>query len=176
MSFARTLGAVAAALALALTLGGTGPAAGEGAATRAETPACTNADLAVGYHVTGAATSHRYGNMRIKNTSGHDCRTGGFGGISYVGGGDGSQIGASADRTRPRHWRSYVLEPGQRLISRVVEVSASPYPKKKCRPAHVDGFRVYVPNATKAQYVAHPTTGCRNHAIHLLSHASYRRP
>lgn len=171
MGIARSLGAVVVALALAGTLGGTGSAAG-----RAATPACTNADLTVSYHVTGAATSHRYGNMRIKNTSDHACRTGGFGGISYVGGGDGTQIGAPADRIRPNHWRNYVLKPGQRLISRVAEVSASPYPKNKCRPAHVDGFRVYVPNATKSQYVDHPTTGCRNHKIHLLSHASYRRP
>ena len=143
--------------------------------TAAAAPACTNADLLASYRRSGAATSHTYGWIRLKNVSAHACRTGGYGGLSYVGGGNGTQIGAAADR-EPSPVRTIVLQPGQRVHSRVTEVSASPYPKRRCRPAAVDGFRVYVPNATRSQYVKHPTTGCRNARIHLLSHRAYRRP
>jgi hypothetical protein len=146
----------------------TGPA-------RARVPACTNADLAVTYRHTDDSTGHRFGLLRITNVSGHRCRTGGYGGVSYVGHGDGTQIGAAADRD-PGTVRSYVLRPGHRLVSPLSETVAGNYPKRRCRPAHVKGFRVYVPNATRAQFVAHPTTGCRNRAIHLMSHQPYRRP
>ena len=69
----------------------------------------------------------------------------------------------------------HVLQPGQRVHSRVVETSYAPFPKKKCKPRQVDGFRVYVPDATLSQYVPHPTMGCANVAVHLLSHKPYRR-
>ena len=94
--------------------------------------------------------------------------------MSYVGGGNGTQIGAAARRTGTAH--THVLKPGQRLRSLVHEVNASLYDASKCHPRHVDGFRVYVPNATRSQYVPHPTTGCASTKIHLIDHAAYKRP
>jgi hypothetical protein len=137
-------------------------------------PECTNADLTASYHGGDAAMSHVYGRIVLRNTSDHACVTGGYGGLSYVGHGDGTQIGAAADRD-PGTVHLYVLEPGQRVHSAVSETSYAPYPKKKCHPEHVDGFRVYVPDATKSQFIEHPTTGCANPAVHLLSHKPYRR-
>lgn len=167
MRIVRMLGA--AGLVVAGLVVPTG--AGQGAAV----PACTNAELVASYHGSDAAMSHRYGRIVLKNTSGHACRTGGYGGLSYVGGGDGTQIGAPADRD-PDRVRSIVVRPGQKVVSRVVETDATVYPRRKCRPAHVDGFRVYLPNETRSQYVEHPTTGCRRDRVHLLSHQPYRRP
>ena len=165
-----------AILAVVVLPGVDGAARAQGAVPpeRRGTVQCTNADLAASYRAGGSATSHRYGWIRLRNVSDHDCRTGGFGGLSYVGNGDGTQIGAAADR-EPGRIRTIVLRPGERVRSRVTETSAGPYPRRKCRPAHVDGFRVYVPNATESQYIEHPTTGCRNAAVHLLSHRAYRR-
>jgi hypothetical protein len=71
---------------------------------------------------------------------------------------------------------TYVLEPGQRLRSSLDEVTALNFPRKVCHRHHVDGFRVYVPNATASQYVVHPTTGCRNHHVKLIHQKPYRRP
>ena len=68
-----------------------------------------------------------------------------------------------------------LLEPDQ-VRSLLQETRAANYPASRCRPSHVDGFRVYVPNSTRAQYVAHPTTGCGNRNVHLLTHGAYRRP
>jgi uncharacterized protein DUF4232 len=145
------------------------------ATATAATPACTNGDLTASYHRHDAGMGHTYGWIALKNTSGHACHTGGYGGISYVGDGDGTQIGASAVRL-PGKVATFVLQPGQRLRSPIDEVTALNYPRKKCHPHHVDGFRVYVPNATLSQYVKHPTTGCLNHRVKLIHQKAYRRP
>jgi hypothetical protein len=135
-------------------------------------PECTNANLTAKYRGGDAATSHVFGRIVLRNTSDETCWVQGYGGLSYVGGGRGRQVGAPADRTpsaRPR----VVLEPGAKVRSAVVETSTGPYPKSQCRPRAVDGFRVYVPDETRSQFIVHPTTGCANPAIHLLAHKAY---
>jgi hypothetical protein len=141
----------------------------------ASTPACTNADLTASYHRHDAGMGHTYGWIALRNTSGHACHTGGYGGISYVGDGNGTQIGAPAVRESGRV-ATYVLLPGQRLRSPIDEVTALNFPRSTCRPHHVDGFRIYVPNSTHSQYVARPTTGCLNHHVKLIFQKPYRRP
>ena len=111
----------------------------------------------------------------LRNVSDHACRTGGYGGLSYVGGGDGTQVGAPADRV-PGTARSIVVRPGDKVVSEVSESDTTVYPRRRCRRAQVDGFRVYLPNETASQFIAHRTTGCRNERVHLLSHQAYRRP
>src|SRR4029077_16263786 len=111
----------------------------------------------------------------LTNTSGHACHTGGYGGVSYVGDGNGTQIGAPAVREDHAAVKTFVVMSGARLRSPIDEVRADNFGKKRCRRAHVDGFRVYVPNATLSQFVPHPTTGCRNAKGHLLFHKPYRR-
>jgi hypothetical protein len=140
------------------------------------TPPCTTADLTASYHRGDGAMGTLHGRIVLRNTSDHACHTGGYGGISYVGDGNGTQIGAPARRVDASAVATYVLQPGQRLRSPIGETEALNYPKKRCHPAHVDGFRIYVPNATKSQYVVHPRTGCRNRHIRLISQKPYRRP
>jgi hypothetical protein len=166
------LGAVAGALLILMagTLSAAAPA--DGLSQRA--PWCTNTDLKAGYRYSDSGAGHVWGWIVLRNRSEHACRTGGFGGISYVGNGDGTQVGAAADRTGTP--ATYLLGPGQRVRSLLQETRAANYPSSRCRPRHVDGFRVYVPDATRSQYVAHPTTGCRNPNVHLLTHKPYRRP
>jgi hypothetical protein len=138
-------------------------------ASAASTPACTNSDLTASYRHSDDGAGHRYGWIVLRNTSGH-------GGVSYVGDGDGTQIGASAVRIDATDVKTFVVKAGGRLRSPIDEVSAFNFPRKKCHRAHVDGFRVYVPNATLSQYVPHPTVGCRSARVHLLYQKPYRRP
>ena len=161
----------AAALAVAAGTALSGPAA-----TAASTPACGNADLTASYRHSDDGAGHRFGWIVLTNTSGHACHTGGYGGVSYVGDGNGTQIGAAATRQQHSAVKTLVVKPGGRLRSPIDETRAANFGKKRCQRAHVDGFRVYVPNATLSQYVPHPTTGCRNATLHLLSHKPYRRP
>jgi hypothetical protein len=145
-------------------------------ATASGTPSCTNSDLSASYRHSDDGAGHRFGFLVLRNTSGHRCHTGGYGGVSYVGDGNGTQIGAPAVRTDASAVATYVLAPGQRLRSPLDEVRASNFPGTRCRRAHVDGFRVYVPNATRSQYVPHATTGCRNHHVKLIFQQPLRRP
>ena len=135
---------------------------------------CGSADLKAGYTSTDAGVGHRYGVLRLTNVSDQACSTGGYGGLSYVGHGDGTQIGAAADRD-PGTVRTIVLQPGVRVQSRVDETVAQNYPKAACGRTHVDGFRVYVPNSTVSQYVKHETTGCSKSGVHLISHGPFVR-
>ena len=163
----------AAAAGLALAAGGSVTAL---PASASGTPSCTNADLTASYRHTDDGAGHRFGFLVLRNTSDHRCHTGGYGGVSYVGDGNGTQIGAPAVRTDASAIATYVLAPGQRLRSPLDEVNAFNFSQKRCRRAHVDGFRVYVPNATRSQYVPHATTGCRNHHVTLIFQRPLRRP
>jgi|SRR3954463_65475 uncharacterized protein DUF4232 len=144
------------------------------AATAARaTPECTAKNLAASYKGGDAGMSHVYGRIVLRNTSHTTCWVKGYGGLSYVGHGNGTQVGAAADRT-PANAPRTTLAPGDKVRSAVSETSTGPYPKSECRPTKVDGFRVYVPDETHSLFVAHPTTGCANPKIHLLQHKPYR--
>jgi hypothetical protein len=136
-------------------------------------PECTKANLSASYKGGDAAMSHVYGRIVLRNTSTTTCWVKGYGGLSYVGGGNGTQIGAAADRT-PSPTPRTVLAPGEKVRSAIAETSTGPYSKSECRPTDVDGFRVYVPDETHSIYVPHPTTGCTNPKVHLLEHKAYR--
>jgi hypothetical protein len=167
---------LASSAGTALAVGGVLAGLPGQSASAASTPACTNADLTASYRHSDDGAGHRYGWIVLRNTSGHACHTGGYGGVSYVGDGNGTQIGASAVRTNGSAVKTFVVKAGGRLRSPIDEISAFSFPKKRCLRAHVDGFRVYVPNATLSQYVPHATVGCRNAKIHLLFQKPYRRP
>ncbi len=139
----------------------------------ASTPECGSHDLVASYRGTDAGVGHRYGVLKLRNVSGHACFVRGYGGLSYVGHGDGTQVGAAADRDRGNA-RRVVLTPRQRARSAVDEVVAENYGRRACRPTHVDGFRVYVPDSRASQFVKHPTTGCAKSGVHLISHRAYR--
>jgi hypothetical protein len=167
-----TLTRILATSALLVTGGLLAPVPGASAAT----PACTNADLTASYHGGDGAAGTTYGRIVLTNTSGHTCRTGGYGGISYVGDGNGTQIGAPAVRIDAEAAKTIVLAPGQRVRSSLDEVNALNFPKARCHPTHVDGFRVYVPNSTVSQYVVHPHVGCRNPHVKLMFQKPLLRP
>ena len=93
---------------------------------------CTNAELVASYHGGEAAMSHRYGRIVLKNKSDHACSIRGYGGLSYVGRGDGTQIGAAATRTKS-HGAVDRGRPGQRVRSRVVEMSCGVRTPVACR-------------------------------------------
>lgn len=135
---------------------------------------CTTRDLRVSLSAGEGAAGSTYFDLTLTNTSKHPCRTGGFGGVSLVGDGNGTQIGAPADRTQTDKVRAITLQPGGKATATLRETNAENYPATKCRPAPAEGFRVYPPNETHAAYVAHGSTGCRNEKLHLLSLAPYQ--
>ncbi|WP_017936534.1 DUF4232 domain-containing protein [Nocardioides sp. Iso805N] len=145
----------------------------------AAAPECSTADLAVTFRVSGAAAGSLYGTLRYKNTTDHACRTGGYGGLSFVGHGNGTQVGAAATRAPGTPVRSFVLHPGQRATSRVQIAQTANYDRSQCKPKKVDGFRVFVPDSYTAQFVPYKTRACSRKAIATfspqLSHQALRK-
>src|SRR5689334_10081260 len=107
---------IASTLAGITLLGGlVGISAGPADAVRTAAE-CTSHDVAVRYRHTDDGAGHRYGRIVMTNVSDHACRSGGFGGLSYVGFGDGTQVGAAADRRGGAS--SFTLLPGEHAASR----------------------------------------------------------
>src|SRR4051794_2441113 len=90
-----------------------GSAATGGQAAGRGVPECTKANLSAHYRGGDAAMSHVYGRIVLRNSSQETCYVQGYGGLSYVGGGNGTQVGAPADRT-PGATPRTVLAPGDK--------------------------------------------------------------
>ena len=128
---------------------------------QAAIPRCTNAKLAASLvNVQGAAGS-RIGDLRLTNISRGSCWTRGYPGVSYVGFGNGTQIGRAAT------WdagvvRTILLAPRQHADAPIRMPNVQNYPASVCRPTPVDGLRIYVPGSRLAKFVPFHTTGCRS--------------
>ena len=138
-------------------------------AANASLPACGASDLKVTFHVRGAAAGSLYGVLRYRNVTDHKCRTGGYGGLSFVGGHHGKQVGAAAKRAPGTKVRSFSLKPGQKAVSKVQIAQTANYDKSLCKPKPVDGFRVYVPNAHASVFVPYKTRACSRKVIKKFS-------
>jgi len=136
--------------------------------------ACRTTDVRVALGPGEGAAGSTYYPLRLTNTSGHPCRTGGFGGVSLVSSATGKPIGAPADRTKRGQAKPIALDSGQRAEATLRVVNAENYPTGKCQPVQAKGFRVYPPNETHSAFVKHPTTGCRSGKVHLLSLTPYK--
>ncbi|CAN5473768.1 hypothetical protein BH10ACT10_BH10ACT10_03250 [soil metagenome] len=162
-----------AGLALA-GCGDDGSASQDTGASVSATGRCTVDDLEVRLSPGEGASGSTYFSVRLTNTTGRTCRTGGFGGVSLVGGGDGRQIGAPADRVEKSRLRVVTLKPGASAEAKLQLTEAGNYPAAKCRPVLAQGFRVYPPNETRSAFVRHRATACRNNAVHLLRLSPYQ--
>jgi len=147
---------------------GTGTGAGEESA--AGDDACTVDDLSVTVRPAegGGAAGSQYTEILLTNTADQPCTTGGFGGVSYVGGGSGTQVGAPAKRAKKNEVETFTLRPGQSAVQVLREVRAENYDDAECEPQPVDGLRIYPPNETRSLYAEHATTGCADDGVDLL--------
>jgi hypothetical protein len=131
------------------------------ASAQAALPHCTNSDLAASLVNLQGAAGSRIGDLRLTNISRGSCWTRGYPGVSYVGFGNGTQIGRAAT------WDAGVvgpitLAPRQHADAPIRMVNVQNYPASVCRPTPVDGLRVYVPGSRLAKFIPFHTTGCRS--------------
>ncbi|MFC5679685.1 DUF4232 domain-containing protein [Aeromicrobium endophyticum] len=135
------------------------------------TPTCRAGQLRVSYadDADGGAAGSVYGHLVLTSTSTSPCAMTGWPGVSYVGGGDGHQLGAAADRTdRTGSPAVIVLVPGGSAAARLQQAQAGNF-EGSCSPAQADGFRVYPPNSRTAVFVEHAAQACRSGSAHLLT-------
>lgn len=131
------------------------------ASAQAAVPHCSNSDLATSLVNLQGAAGSRIGELRMTNISRGYCWTRGYPGVSYVGFGNGTQIGRAAT------WdagvvRTITLAPGQHADAPIRMVNVQNYPGPTCHRTPVDGLRVYVPGSRLAKFVLFHTTGCRS--------------
>lgn len=105
--------------------------------------------------------------LTVTNSSSVMCVLDGYPGVSMVGNGNGTQIGAAAQRDASRPSPGPIqLEPGAQASLLMKVSTAQNYPN--CNPHAVDGFRVYPPSATDALFVNFKTTGCTAEDVKLM--------
>jgi hypothetical protein len=93
--------------------------------------------------------------------------------VSLVGSGNGTQVGAPADRdsTLPSEG-PVTLNPGATAVAQLRYTQAGDY--QNCTQTPADGLRVYPPSATDALFIAHPLTGCSETSIVLLTIGAFK--
>lgn len=118
----------------------------------------------------GGAAGSTLPDLVLTNTGTQRCTLQGFPGVSFVGGGNGTQLGAAGTFDRSRTPGTVTLDPGKSAHAPLRIARAENYPSDTCQPVTADGLRVYPPGSTAALFVA--TTGltaCRNAGVQLIT-------
>lgn len=120
---------------------------------------CRDADLGVAVAVAdggGGAGSEEY-NVLFTNTGGETCALRGTPGVSVVGDGNGTQLGAAAERVQSGV-KTVRLQSGETAAAplRIVNIGTDGGPLDGCTVQQGDGYRVYPPHSTRAFLVQDP--------------------
>ncbi|GAB3607075.1 hypothetical protein GCM10027413_24840 [Conyzicola nivalis] len=107
----------------------------------------------------------------LTNTGATACDLQGWPGVSLVGGGNGTQLGAAADfdRSDPAAHPTVHLSPGGSASAQLTIRDAANFPADKCGAAQADGLRVYPPGSKASIFIADPDIqGCTSSIAVLL--------
>ena len=122
--------------------------------------------------VTAGESSVGAGNTTIPlvftNTGSAACEIGGYPGVSFVGDGNGTEIGAPAERDSGVSPQTVSLAPGASGTALVNVAQAGNFPG--CTVTPVDGFRIYPPNSYAAIFLPlSGLQGCAEQNIDVLT-------
>lgn len=152
------------ATSMPTTTTGTG---GAGASTQACVSSNLSAAIASG---SGGAAGSVYVTLKLTNTGTAACTLQGWPGVSLVGSGNGTQIGAAAKFDRSTSHATITVKPGSAAEATLQYVEADNYERSKCQPAKADGFRVFPPGNKASIFASYPTvTGCKSTSVSLLT-------
>lgn len=130
---------------------------------------CRTGQLDASLQAGDSAAGSSYYTLVLTNTADGPCRIGGFSGVSFVGHGDGTQVGAAAARQQGDRADTFELQPGDKAAATLQEASADNYSSAKCRPTPTDGLRIYPPDESTALFVKQDgAVGCANEKVQLL--------
>lgn len=106
----------------------------------------------------------------LTNTSSSPCTLQGWPGVSFVGHGNGTQIGAAARQDRTAGHPTVTIPAHQTGFVPLHYSVAANYPTATCKPVAADGFRVYPPASKTSLFVkAAGLTACSNASLDLLT-------
>lgn len=138
--------------------------------TSGGTATCSVNALSVTLGSFSGAAGSEYVPIVFKNTSSKPCELHGFPGVSFVGKGNGTQLGAAADWDQSKPIVQNTLQPGSSVAANLRIAQAGNYDSGQCQPLAADGLRVYPPHSTKSVFVqASNLTACQSDSVHLLT-------
>ncbi|WP_258368560.1 DUF4232 domain-containing protein [Curtobacterium sp. MCBD17_013] len=150
--------------------GGSGTGDSDGS-TSAAGGRCTTDQLSGGTaEGTGGAAGSVGIVLTLTNTGTTPCTLQGWPGVSFVGGGDGEQIGAPAELDRTSEHDTVTLGPGAQGQVALKITQAAAYDAAECSPQPADGFRVYPPGSKTSLFIKDTAyTACASGTVHLLT-------
>ncbi|WP_431245377.1 DUF4232 domain-containing protein [Leifsonia xyli] len=104
----------------------------------------------------------------LTNNGSAECSLQGWPGVSFVGDGNGTQLGKAAEFDRSTPHPTVVLQPGGTAQAPLRITQALNYPESDCSPKPADGFRVYPPGSTASLFITYAATACTSDSISLL--------
>ena len=130
---------------------GTTPDASDGAASP---PRCLTPNLEGSLDAVegGASAGHYELEIELENEAAEPCTLQGWPGVSFVGDGNGSQIGASATLDRSSPHGSVTLAPGASAHANLSVANAQNF-GEDCEQTAADGLRVYPPGEKRSLFV-----------------------
>jgi hypothetical protein len=132
---------------------------------------CTVAQLTGGTAAgSGGAAGSNIIHLTFTNKSSTTCVLQGWPGVSFVGNGNGTQLGNPATLDRSAAHPTVTLKPGAVAVAPLKITQAANYDSAQCGPKAADGFRVYPPGSKASLYVkASGYTACTSKAVTILS-------
>lgn len=131
------------------------PSPGRGNTTDSSSSTCTSDDLEARLATgSGGGAGHLYPILVLENTGSRACTTGGYPGVSFVGGGNGTQLGDVARRDTAVEPQVLTVEPGASVHAELDITQADNYSPDACRPTDADGLRIYPPDQDQALFIA----------------------
>lgn len=135
--------------------------------TSAAVTTCAVGDLHVTLGTASGAAGSSIVPIIFTNTGSRPCELHGFPGVSFVGDGNGTQLGAAADEDESVAITQHTLQPGDAVQSLLKIAHAQNF--AGCTTEAADGLRIYPPHSYDAVFVqASGLTACTNANIHLL--------
>jgi len=132
---------------------------------------CTSGHLAASLSPgDGGAAGSRLPYIVFTNTGTASCTLQGWPGVSFVGNGDGTQLGAAAELDRTSARATVTLAPGASAHAPLRIVVAENYPAQTCQPTVANGLRIYPPGETHSLFIATAEyTACLDSSVQLMS-------
>lgn len=120
----------------------------------ASPPRCLTPDLAGSLDAVegGASAGHYELEIELENEAAEPCVLQGWPGVSFVGDGDGTQIGAAATLDRSSPHGSVTLAPGASAHANLSVANAQNF-GEDCEQTPADGLRVYPPGEKRSLFV-----------------------
>ncbi|ARC55558.1 hypothetical protein AS850_00515 [Frondihabitans sp. 762G35] len=143
---------------------------GTGTGTSGSTAACTTTNLRATAGPNDGAAGSVYVKIVLTNAGSASCTLQGWPGVSFVGNGNGSQIGKAAAFDRTSAHPTVTLAPGKTASAQLRIVQAGVYDATECKPTTADGFRVYPPGQTASLFVKDAgVAACASSSVSLLT-------